>query len=197
RQPIDADMNVGGRFLAARDVKLAATWRAGAHEHRVPAFCQQRLEAVDALAAHEFDAEIEDVIAFLVDDRLGQPEARDLGADHPARLGILVEPPAGVAERREAAGDRERGRAAAHKRNALAVRGGRPPGQAALDVVLVVCGHALEPADRPPVLLDATAPAGRLAGPGAGAPEKSREHIPFPIYHVSLAVTTRRAPPAV
>ena len=83
-QPVDADMDVLGRFLAAGDVEVAAARRAGADEDRVPAFRQQRLHAVDALAAAEFDAEVEDVAAFLVDDGVGQAEFRDLRADHAA-----------------------------------------------------------------------------------------------------------------
>src|SRR5262245_59334961 len=121
RQPVDADMDVGGGFLAARDLEVAAAWRAGADEDRVPAFSEQRLQTVDALAAVELDAQIEDVVAFLVDDRLGQAKPRDLRADHAARLGILVEYHAVIAERGEVARDRERSRAAADERDALAV----------------------------------------------------------------------------
>ena len=68
-QPVDADMDVLGRFLAAGNVEVAAARRAGADEDRVVVFGQQRLHAVDAFAAAEFDAEVEDVAAFLVDAR--------------------------------------------------------------------------------------------------------------------------------
>ena len=136
---------------------------------------QQRLEAVDALAAAKLDAEIEDVVAFLVDDGFRQAEARDLRADHAAGLRVLVEHDAVIAERRKIARDGERGRAAADQRDALAVLDGGGRGQAAADVVLVVGGDALEAADRDRLLLDAAAPAGRLARPVAGAPEDARE----------------------
>ena len=63
-QPVDADMDVGGGFLAAGNVEVAAARRAGADEDRVAAFGQQRLQAVDALAADELDAEVEDVVAL-------------------------------------------------------------------------------------------------------------------------------------
>ena len=46
-QPVDADMDVGCGFLAARHVEVAAARRAGADEHRVVALGQQRLQAVD------------------------------------------------------------------------------------------------------------------------------------------------------
>ena len=90
-QPVDADMDVGGGFLAAGDVEVAAARRAGADEDRVVALGEQRLQAVDALAADELDAEVEDVADLLVDHRLGQAEARDLRADHAAGLGVVVE----------------------------------------------------------------------------------------------------------
>ena len=57
-QPVDADMDIGGGFLAAGNVELASARRAGADEDRVPAFRQQRLQAVDALAADELDTEL-------------------------------------------------------------------------------------------------------------------------------------------
>src|SRR5262245_2387502 len=191
-EPVDADVNVGGGFLAAGNLKLASARRARANEDCVPAFRQQRLEAVDALAAHEFDAEPEDIIALLVDDALRQTEARDLGADHAARLRILVEHHAAVAERCEIARDRQRGGAAAYERNALAVGYRRSLRQATADVVLVVGGDPLEAADRNRILLDATAPAGRLARPVTGAPKHAGEHIGSPVDHVGVAVATSR-----
>ena len=116
---------LAGRFLAAGDVEVAAARRAGADEDRVPVFGQQRLQAVDALAAAELDAEVEDVVALLVDDRFGQAEVRDLRAHHAAGLAGPDRTPRSVAERREVARDRERGGAAADQRDALAVLLGR------------------------------------------------------------------------
>jgi len=65
REPVDADINVGRRFLAAGNVEVAPARRTRADEDRVPSLREQRLEAVDALAAVKFDAEVEDVVAFL------------------------------------------------------------------------------------------------------------------------------------
>src|SRR6202043_1041665 len=98
-QPVDADVDVLRRFLAAGDVEVAPARRAGADEHRIEFFGEQRLEAVDALAADKLDAEVEDIAALLVDDGLGWAEFRDLGADHAARLRVLVEHHALVAKR--------------------------------------------------------------------------------------------------
>src|SRR6185437_1450956 len=192
RQPVDADMDVLGRFRAARNVEVAAARRAGADEDRVPAFGDQRLETVDALAAVEFDAEVEDVAGLLVDDRVGQTEFRDLRADHAARLGVLVEHDAGIAERSEVAGDGERGGPAADQRDALAVLALGRLRHPRLDVVLVVGGDALQAADRHRLVLDADATAGRLAWPVAGAPEHARKHVRLPIDHVGVVVTPLR-----
>ena len=85
RQPVDADMDVGGGLLAAGDVEVAAARRAGADEDRVVALGEQRLQAVDALAEARLDAaDADDVADLLVDHRFGQAEARDLAADHAA-----------------------------------------------------------------------------------------------------------------
>ena len=110
-----------GGFLAAGNFELAAARRAGADEDRVVVLAEQLLQAVDAMAALELDAEIEDVIGFLVDHRIRQPEFRNLRPHHAARLGVGIEHGAVIAERREVAGDRERGGTAADDRNALAV----------------------------------------------------------------------------
>src|SRR5205823_15093334 len=124
----NADVDIGRCFLAAGDLEIAAARRTGADEDRVPAFRQQRFEAVDRLAADELDAEVEDVAALLVDDRLRQTEPRDLRADHAAGLGVLVEHHALIAQRRQIARDGERGGAAADERDALAVPGRSRPG---------------------------------------------------------------------
>ncbi len=57
REPVDADVDVGGRFLAAGNVELAAARRAGADEDRVPALGHQGLQAVDPLALAQRHAE--------------------------------------------------------------------------------------------------------------------------------------------
>ena len=125
-QPVDADMDVLGRFLAAGDVEVAAARRAAADEDRVEIFGQQRLHAVDALAADEGDAEIEDVAAFLVDARFPAGGISESACASCRRPRVLVEHDAVVAHRREVARHRERGRAAADQRDALAVLLGRP-----------------------------------------------------------------------
>ena len=187
RQPVDADVDVLAGFLAARNVELAAARRAGADEDRVEVLRQQLLHAVDARAAFELDAEVEDVVGFLVDHGVGQAEFRNLRPHHAAGLGVGIEHGAVVAERGEIARHRERGWAAAHQRDALAVlrRGLRQP---AADVVLEIGGDALQAADRDRLFLDAAAPAGRLARAVAGASENSRKHVRAPIDHVGVAV---------
>ena len=65
----------------------------------------------DRPPAAELDAEIEDVVALLVDHLVGQAKLRDLRAHHAAGAEVAVEHHAFVAHRREIARDRERGRA--------------------------------------------------------------------------------------
>ena len=98
-EPVDADMDVGGGFLAAGQVEIAAARGAGADEDRVIAFGEQRLQAVDALAEAHLRAEGGDVADFLVDDFFGKAEARDLAADHAAGLLVPVIDVDFVAER--------------------------------------------------------------------------------------------------
>ena len=185
-------MDVLGRFPAARNLKLAPTRRARTDEDRVEILREQRLHAVDTAAPDELDAQVEDIVALLVDHRVGQAELRDLRAHHAARLRVLIEHDAVISERREVAGDGERGRSAADERDPLAVAAGRGLGQARADVILEVGGDALEPADRDRVLLDASAPARRLARPIAGAPEDAGKYVGLPIDHVGVAVATSR-----
>src|SRR6267142_5278400 len=181
-------MDVGGRFLAAGDIELTAARRAGAYEDRVVILVEQLLQAVDAVTALELDAEVEDVIGFLVDDRVRQAELRYLAPHHAARLGIGIEHGAVIAERREVACHRQRSWTAADQRDALAV-----PCQwlrhAVLDVVLEVGGDALQAADRNRSFLDAATAARGLAWTIAGAPQNSGKHIRFPVDHVGVAIT--------
>ena len=181
-QPVDADVDVLGRFLAAGNVEVAAARRAGADEDRVAILGQQRLQAVDALAADELDAEVEDVVAFLVDHGIRQAEFRNLRAHHAAGLGVLVEHRAVVAERGEVARDRERGGAAAHQRDALAVLLCCGLGQAGADVVLVVGGDALQAADR-----DRLVPRrGRAGRPARTGRSQVRPRIPGNTFDFQL-----------
>src|SRR5580658_9821063 len=117
--------------------------RAAADEDRVEIFREQRFETVDALAADKFDADIEDVLAFLVEDFFRQAEFRNLRAHHAAGLRIGIEHDAGIAHRRQVARHRERGGAAAHERDALAVLFLGRLRQPVANVVLEVGGDAL------------------------------------------------------
>ena len=195
-EPVDADVNMASCFLAAGNLEFAAARRAGADKDRVVVFAEQFLQAVDALTALELDAEIENVIGFLVDHGIRQPEFRNLRSHHSARLGVGIEHGAVIAERREVAGHRERGGAAADDRNTLAVFRGRPR-HAVFDVVLEVGGDALQPADRDRSVLDAAAAARGLARTIAGASENPRKHVGPPIDHVGVAIAALSNQPDV
>src|SRR5688572_29335593 len=52
----------------------------------------------------------------------------------------------------------------------------------------MISGHALQPADRHGLAVDAPAPARWLAGPVACAAEDAREDIGLPVHHVRVGV---------
>ena len=114
-------MDVFRCFLAAGNIQIAAARRTRADEDRVKIFGQQLLQAVDAHAAVEGDADVEDVTDFFVDHIFRQPEARNLRADHAAGIGILIEDNDFVAERRKIARHRQRGGSRTDASHALAV----------------------------------------------------------------------------
>ncbi len=187
-QPFDADMDIGGCFLAAGDVQFAAARRAGADEDRVILLVEQLLQAVDAMAALELDAEAQDVAGLFVDHAIGQTEFWNLAAHHAARLGIGIEHRAVIAERCEVARHRKRSRTATDQRDALAVLRQRLR-HAMFDVVLEVGGNALQTADCNRRFLDAAATARRLTRTIAGASQNSGKHIRFPVDHIGVAIT--------
>ena len=191
-EPVDADVNVLCRFLAAGDVEIAAARRAAAHEDRVKVLRQQRPHTVDALAAAEFDAEVENVTAFFVDHAFRQTEFRDLRAHHPAGQRILVEHRALVTHWREVARNGKRSGAAAHERNAFAVFACGRLRQAIPDIVLEVSGYAFQAADRDRLFLHTAAPASGLAGTITSAAEHAGKDVRMPIDHVGVAVAARR-----
>ncbi len=192
RQPVDADMDMPGRGVAARQIEIAPARRAAADEDRIEFFREQRLHAADRGAEARLDAKIEDIAHLLVDHRLGQAEFGDLAADHAPRRAQGIEQHDLVALGGEIARDGERGRSGADQGDALAVAARRRARQAGADITLIVGGDALEPADRDRFLLHPSAPAGRLARTVAGAPENPREHVGLPIEHIGIGITPCR-----
>src|SRR5690606_29672485 len=194
-EPVDADVDVGGRFPAARDVEIASARRAAADEHGIVPVGQQPFHAVDARAAPELDPEVEDVTDLLVDHLEREAEAGNLRPDHAAGARILVEHGYLIAERRQVARHRERSRSRADAGDALAVAPLRRLRQARADVVLVVGRDPLQAADRHRLgrlgvlFLDAPAPARGLARAIAGAPENAGEDVRFPVDQIGVAVT--------
>ena len=182
-EPVDADVDVGRRFLAAGNVEVLALGGAGADEDGIEAFLEQLLEALDLVTEARFDAEVEDALDLLVEHADRQAEGGDVGAHQPAALGVLLEQHAGVAEREEVARHRERGGSGADQRDALAVLLARHLRQEGVDLTLVVGGNPLEAADGDRLLLDAAAPAGGLAGAVADAAQDARENVALPVQH--------------
>ena len=137
------------------------------------------------------DAEVEDVTALLVEHALGQTKFRDLRAHHAAGLGSAVENAHLIAGQRQVAGHGQRRGAGADTGDALAVLGRRRLRQPLGEIVLEVGRNALQAADGDRFLVNAAAPAGRLAGTVAHAPENSREHVRPPVDHVGVRITAR------
>ena len=185
-EPVDADVHVVGRVVAAGDVEVLAARRARADEHGVEAaVVEERLERLDRRRVLDLDAaHLEDVAALLVEDLGRQAERRDVGAHQAARAIELLEDGDRVAERRQVVGHGQRRRAGADERHALAVLLRRRLGQELRHIVAIVAGDALEAADGDRLAVDAAATARRLARPIAGAPEDAREHVRAAIEEV-------------
>ncbi len=142
-EPIDADMDVAGCFLASGDFEIASSRRSATDEYRIPIVRQQRLQAADEFPEAGLDIHVEDQVDLFVGDRFRQAEARDLCPHHAAALGVAVEQHAVIAERHQIARDSKRGRAGPDEGNALAVFLAGDGGQIGADVALVIGGDAL------------------------------------------------------
>src|SRR2546421_8605692 len=193
-QPGDADVDVGRRRFAPRDVQLLALRRAGPHEHRIEAAGAEELAQTPhrgiELQLHSHPRDHRDLF---VQHRVRQAERGNVGAHQPAGLAILLEDRHLVAKRHEVVGHGEGGATGADAGDALAVLHLRDLRQPARDLVAQVRGDALQAADRHRLLsLDAPAPAGRLARPVAHAPEDPGKHIGVPVHHVGIGETALR-----
>src|SRR6185503_11958577 len=90
------------------------------------------------------------------------------------------------AQRQQVVGHGERSATGTDAGNALAVLQLRDLRQTAADIVAMIGRDTLQPADRDRLVLNATAPAGRLAGPVADPPEDSRKDIGMAVHHVGI-----------
>ena len=77
-QPVNADMNVGSRLLAARHLKVASPWCATANKNGIKVLRHQGFQGIDPLATLEFHTQVQDITRFLVNHRFRQSEAGDL-----------------------------------------------------------------------------------------------------------------------
>jgi hypothetical protein len=106
-QPVDADVDVLFRLLAAGNFEVLAARRAGADEHRVVAFRQDRLEALHLAAEAFLNAHVDDAVDLLVEHLLRQAERGDVGPHETAAFGVLLEQRDVIAERQQVARHRE------------------------------------------------------------------------------------------
>ena len=116
----------------------------------------------------------------------GRRNAGNVGAHEPAGLAVLLENRDLVAERHEIVGDGERGAARANAGDALAVLQTRDLRQQPRNIVAVIGRDALQAADGDRLLLDATAAAGRLAGPVADPAEDAGKNVGVAVHHIGF-----------
>src|SRR5829696_10433788 len=115
-------MDVPGRLPATRDLEIAPARRSCADEDRIEVLVEERPQALHPLAVAGLDvADPDDVADSLVDHLLGQTKTGDLAANHAAAPALGVEQDELVAQRREVARDRQRGRPGADQGDPLAV----------------------------------------------------------------------------
>ena len=170
------------RFAPAGNDEVAAARGAAADEHRVPTFGEKALEAVDALFGDEDAAERKRVADLFVDHFVGQPEFGYLGAHHAAGLRVGVEDHDFVSGGGKIARHGQRGGAGADAGDALAVAALGRTRQQRCDLVLVVGGDALQPADRHRLRL---AP-GRAGTPARMADRTSAREFPGKTFDFQL-----------
>ena len=176
-------------FLAPFQIRqIATTRRAGADEVSIEAFVEDRLHAGDVVAEVTLDAHVQNQIDFFLQHFHWEAERRDLRAHHAAAARVLFEHVYFVTERQQIARDRKRRRTRAEQRDALAVLLLRHARHERRYVTFVVCGDALEPADRNRLLFGAHAPTGGFARSVARASENSGEHVRIPVEHVRFGV---------
>src|SRR4029077_3305631 len=106
-----------------------------------------------------------------------QTEGGNVGAHQAARRAVLLEDRHLVTERHQVVGHRERGATGADAGDALAVLQLGYLGEQAADIVSMVGGDTLQPADRHRLALDASASAGGVTGAGTTARRGARETL--------------------
>ena len=192
-EPVDADVDVGAALDAAGQVQFLALRRAAADEYRIEAAgLEQLAHAVDARVVADLRAHLLDVADLLGEHRLGQPEGGDVRPHQAAGHVPLLEDDDFVAERQQVVRHGQRSGACADARDALAVLHGWDQRQAAGDVVLVVCGDALQSANGHGLVFDTPAPAGRFAGAVTDAPEDARKYVRLAVDHVRVGELAER-----
>src|ERR1700733_3956637 len=184
-------MDAARCFEAARNIEVAPPRRAAADKNRIVAFADEALQTIDAPFGDKLPASRQSVADLLVDYLVRQAKLWNLAAHHAAGARVGIEHDDLIADRCQIARDGQRRRAGADAGDALAVSLQRCAGEQGSDVLLVIGGDALQPADRNRLLLKPAPAAGRLAGTIASASQNSREHIRLPIDHIGAVVIPR------
>ena len=100
RQPVNAEMDIGRRFLATGDDQVPPARRTRADEHRVIPIIEQRFQAVHGGIIPGLNPQRLNIADFLVDHAFRQAEFGDLTEDHAAATGKAIEYRNIVAHRR-------------------------------------------------------------------------------------------------
>ncbi|MBS1270464.1 MAG: hypothetical protein MAG794_01420 [Gammaproteobacteria bacterium] len=184
-------MQVAGpaRLRAAGAIDILAARCPRAHEHGVVALVEQPLHGLHRRVEPEIDAHVDDIVYLLVQDTGRQSKAGDVRTHQAAGDIQLFEDRHRIPQRHQVVGHRQRSAAGADTGDPFAVLLHRDLRQPNLDVILVVVGDALEPADGHRFLaIHAAPPAGRLTGTVADPTQDAREYIVIPVQHVGVGI---------
>src|SRR5690606_15549704 len=90
-QEVDANMNIGGAFLTARDVEVLPLGGSGADEYGVEPLVENGLEARHLVTEARLDPEVENAVHFLVENIRRQAEGWDVRPHQAAAVQVLLE----------------------------------------------------------------------------------------------------------
>src|SRR2546423_2236457 len=190
-QPFDADEDLIG-LVPPRQLELLPLRRAAADEDRVIAVAKQSSHTRHRCLVPDVDTHVQYDLRLLIEHCGRETERRNVHAHKAASAQMLLIDHDLIAKRHEVVRNRERSRAGADERDALAIllRGNR--GQELVNVVPQIGGDALQSADRDRFAVDATAATRGLTRSIARPAENSRKDVRFPIEQIRFRVAPLR-----
>ena len=135
------------------------------------------------------NAHVEDIVHLFLQNLIWQAEGGQLAAHEAAARILVIVQVNGVAQRREIAGNGQRGWARTDKGDALTVFFFGYRGKAGVDIRPAVVGaDPFQAADRHCLLFHPAAAAGRFAGPVADPAKNTGEDIGMPVQQIRFIV---------